>query len=445
MSSTAGIFFLKGTQSMSKKDKPTNMKEDKLQIIPYDTWSKIQNRKNRVWYDRIIAMHTSVAEAVFVSNFLYLWNKFQNADTDGIFIVPKRFKELTGISPYTFRKIVHDWEKKEILETKSKNLPLKKYYKLNTKMLSIYLSCIYTYGAAHLVEFDKISYRIDQVKVVEFDKIYNKSKIEETIKDVSSQKSETDSTVYITVLAMQINKIVQKTKTLTHKVRISTWEKQIKALHKDYTQQEIVNTLEWYIKHYKDKYVPRIHTPKLQEVFPRIVNVKRIVEEKAKEKEDDIKTDNIKVGKKAKSIAERLLFDGFPKTTKEDLQVAVQISINNYRAYKTKHNQLIEQEEKKAEKKTKQRNGIKSSNDTIISGFAKYLSKTQGSTYSFIQDWFEDFGNTVGQYKGWHGNLQRCIFTVDNKRFITSCTEIAREYSDENRWTKYKRALDKLQ
>jgi hypothetical protein len=109
-----------------------------MKKLNVNLWLSNENKSITV-YDNNIAVATSIDEAVFVRRILYLWQKFNKQP---MFIVPERFCHPVGMSVYSFRKIVRQWEKDKLITTECHGLPLKKYYAINEENLSSYLNKI---------------------------------------------------------------------------------------------------------------------------------------------------------------------------------------------------------------------------------------------------------------------------------------------------------------
>jgi hypothetical protein len=121
-----------------------NESKKHLYDMPYEFWRTNQNlQKNLIMYDKTLAQNTSMEEAVFVSRFIWHYEKFRRVNNDWVFIQPQIFTRPLGMSVYTFRKIAKKWEELGLVETKCKGIPLKKWYRLNTNKLAEYLSEIY--------------------------------------------------------------------------------------------------------------------------------------------------------------------------------------------------------------------------------------------------------------------------------------------------------------
>lgn len=96
-----------------------------------------------------IARATSLAEAVFLDFFLYMWLTKKHEDGPrvyerrpgwGIYIYPAWFSLKTGLTVYQFRSIAKRYEEEGIFKTRvDKRYGNRKYYSLNFNRLNKYL------------------------------------------------------------------------------------------------------------------------------------------------------------------------------------------------------------------------------------------------------------------------------------------------------------------
>lgn len=118
--------------------------------------TKTLSSEYQTTFNNYFANATSIPEAVFLSWFLYMWeHKQKNGE---MFIVEAKFTKRTSISKSAFRKVVKKWEELNIIRTKCKGLPLKKWYELNTENLLKYMNLHFSKGLnPHLAESGEIT------------------------------------------------------------------------------------------------------------------------------------------------------------------------------------------------------------------------------------------------------------------------------------------------
>jgi hypothetical protein len=269
------------------------MKTKPKTIIPYSFWAANQNKKNTTTYDNVIACQTSMEEAVFVRRFIWLYESKKQEGQGWVFIVPKTFAERVGMSVYSFRRVVKRWEHLNILETKSKGLPLKKYYHLDEERLAWYLSCLYEKRVTitNLIENDKIGSRKREDKVIENDKILNTSKRSKGNNCCDGDKPHTQrSHKSFSVLggdkpkdtpehrlSVQFFQAVQDTVERnfprnqlpkkdkdTGRRNWTAWDRAFRDFLQEgrFTYEQISSTIKWYASHIGKKCVPELYSAK---------------------------------------------------------------------------------------------------------------------------------------------------------------------------------------
>ena len=248
------------------------------ETIPFSWWSKNHNSKCITVYDNDIARATSIQEAVFIRRFIFLWEKWKS--NDGIFIVPKTFCSKVGMSTYAFRKIVNAWEDCNIIKTKSKGLPLKKWYKLDEKKLAEYLTNLKEKGSiTYVIENDKIGYRKRQDKVIENDKIYSSNS-----KSNNSQRSAGESNCFDQFkekntkpkgyeLACKLYKALKKKRKIFASPNIKKWCAEFSKLEQHVPKSQIKQVISWYGKNIGEEYINEAYCAQSFCLkFPSIVN-----------------------------------------------------------------------------------------------------------------------------------------------------------------------------
>lgn len=251
-------------------------------VIPYKFWAANQNKQNTTSYDNVIAQATSMEEAVFIRRFLWHYERKKREGNGWVFIVPKAFAVRVGMTVYAFRKVVRKWEKLKIIQTRSKGLPLKKYYRLNEDGLAKYLSGIY--AGSHLIENDNLGCRNREDKVIENDKIYNASKSleDKTVAGTERARRRPAKSLVLSGmdkarktperrLSISLYKIVSphlkglpnqlpKPDKDTGKKNWKSWDREFHQLLQALTLDKVTEVMEWYGQNYGGDFVPEIES-----------------------------------------------------------------------------------------------------------------------------------------------------------------------------------------
>ena len=263
--------------------------------IPYEVWVKCSNEKDITVYDNQIAKASSIDEAVFIRRIIFLWEKCKH-DKE-MFIVPKKFAEPVGMSIHSFRKIVKQWEKKKIIKTKNKGLPLKKWYRINEKLLAKHISELKgNHLNPQVTQNDKITYSKRQLKVTQNDKIYNKNKVRESNTVVPkgsngliSSKNADISKSFDYRMSSKLYESLAKKRKIMRKVDLVRWSKQFAKFRIDnnLSKMDFKKTLMWYCKNIGGEFVPRAYAAKsFCDKYVRILDAKEPPKDKSMPQEE---------------------------------------------------------------------------------------------------------------------------------------------------------------
>jgi len=233
--------------------------------------------------------------------------------------------------------------------------------------------------------------------------------------------------------AKHFNLFVQKRKLFKAKIRTSTWTKILIELHiKDnYTKAQIKQTIDWYKKHHKEKYTPKIYKVKdLQEKFPQIIE--------AKKRDEESKTPAIVISKTAQTIFNTLTKNNrsWPKGSQKKLAETIQISLTNYECFFKQHKRLLKDYKTKTTAVGKQ----------VYRFAAKYLKYQFHTPNDFIVWWFDMIWEQICNWKSWSGNLSSYVFDIDVQLLSNLGEGWAMEWcSDVQCWHRYVKAVKRYE
>lgn len=234
--------------------------------IPYKWWAKNHKDGCITVYDNDIARASSIMEAVFVRRFIYLWEKCKHKGE--MFIIPDDFCNPVGMTKYAFRKIVKRWEEKGIIKTKSKGLPLKKWYRLNENKLAKHLTTLKLIGGAHLVGSNNLGLLDSEDKVHGTKKIYNKRKVSKHSQSHSAEGdcfeefSNGDPNPKGFKNAKRLYKVLAKKRKIMRTPNIKSWCRSFAKLERDVPKKKIREVISWYGKNVGEEFIPQAYSAK---------------------------------------------------------------------------------------------------------------------------------------------------------------------------------------
>lgn len=212
-----------------------------------------------------------------------------------------------------------------------------------------------------------------------------------------------------------------------HKYNPSKWGAQFRLLRtKDgYDPVLVQNVLEWFLGQYTRDTRPRIENAKqFRHRFKWI-----------KDKYDQYQQQNpqITVSDSAKDIVRILTMQKWPKNSTKDLPVAVQVSLNGWKAFRSKLLEYV-------------RNNPITDESPRHLKIAHWLAGAFPSGNYFVEYWFRQVHNSVANWDNWHGNLLKEVFDGDpnNKRFEKFVSDLITGHTQRNPqpiWSKIKESL----
>jgi len=222
----------------------------------------------------------------------------------------------------------------------------------------------------------------------------------------------------------------------------------IDLFHNHHIPKERINTVyEWYIKNYDDEYTPKLE--KLDHIIERFSRIERAMQRKERSsskmiREQPSKDIAVWISKEAKEIVLNLLDLGNWDFTEQDLQIAVQTSLNNYQHHIDLQNKLYKQLKKKGEKvrQTKRRNGVQ-----LESLYMFVQNMMEDANFDgYIERWFGEY--VYEKLKSWQkydGDLTHFIWNNTNRRWHKKMIRYVNDFGESTKfWYKYLEVLERL-
>jgi hypothetical protein len=173
---------------------------------------------------------------------------------------------------------------------------------------------------------------------------------------------------------------------------------------------ELQNILDWYCEEILKRDLDDKSFPQVQDAqsFRKCMNRNNWIPRLY----DDHVTRNpqIEISANALQIVKQLRMLRWPKDSGKDLPVAVQLTINNYTAVKSKLRKYLELNPAEIKTKNSVRSGTPVSR--MVDGLLRFLPQAE----LFAEQWFRSLHNRVHNWKDWHGNLLREAFSGDFKQ-----------------------------
>lgn len=416
-----------------------------LVVTNADEYLSFENQKGITIYDNNIARASSVYTAIMIRRFVYLHDKYKKLNRGWFFIVPETFCNVPGIPIYAFRKEIKEWEKRGLVETTLKGLPLKKWYRCKTHEFAIWVNTLKRLGAhlienanltsttfPHLNEFDKIASPKRQDKVPEFDKILSKNISK--IKDTRITRSQVRENVLVDLslpiktffdkCASRLFDTIQKNLKITPTTNFKNWAKEFKALHQQgVDDKRMRNVLIWYCQHMDEKFVPVAHSAKsFREKFTLIESAR--ARSKAPKEETPPEPEKV-TNSKLIELIEFVENLGWGPGTSSIRQCVID-SWKNFKAWE-KRDEEIRPTLKKEIRET-----------------IREWDMTYNATgcFSVLQIWFENRKLDVENWNDWKGHTRGFIWSINNNYLQKEAIEYVTEYSgSDNHWQRYMKAL----
>lgn len=189
------------------------------------------------------------------------------------------------------------------------------------------------------------------------------------------------------------------------------WAKAFAKLRKEVDDKSrVMKVLRWYCLHLGDKYIPvALSGEGFRSKFLQI--------ELAMKRQDG---DDVQVTPEASKITKELITRRtWPKESSKQLPQAVQVSLDNYTAFR--------------EALTRLRTSAKSSK---LVPLANYLTHKLSPPVSFVTQWFLQVHDRIANWDQWNGKLASFAFRRDHPTFITEFAGHAGRYATDGaaRW-----------
>lgn len=387
--------------------------------IPYDIW-KSSGERNVTVYDNDLARGSSIEEAVVIRRFIYLWEKFKEEQKDKIFIQPEAFCKPVGLTVYSFRRIMKEWEAIGFLRTHCMGLPLKKYYHIDEGDFAGYLSEIRAKGMSYSVkaqldETVNIGVRSGKVKVGESGKILNRGIIgEENNRDVrpapSARKGgffgQDREPTWAEKGAQKLEEFIRQTYQLKRTPNRGKWANEFEQLLLDIgDKQRVEQVVLWYFKNYKIEFIPKVFSASdLRKKFTKIEDrMKREMGAAPIEWEAD---------EEDKVMHSHLVDLNWPNGSLAQLPQTIHLSRIAYAQWRKKLVAFRDESGSRMQAWVKRLEGV-------------YL----GSVNNFVEGWLKQVNKRVATWKDWNGDLLRYVWNPEHPDFVKMCMHECQQYS----------------
>jgi len=280
-------------------------------------------------YNNCIAASTSIHEAVFVSWFLWMWDKKsywnQKDRVQEMYIVEADFCRFTHLPANGFRTIVSKWERKKIVQTIIKYAPPKKYYRLDEERFTKYVTAMMEdSNSEETKELTPENPRINSEETKELTPKKLGRYIKAETKNSPSERNPKGTVAHTKRVGRRPPKPLDflgsskaKVSSQEHNLSIlffngvhphlkgkpnrlpkkdpDTGKRDFKAWDKVWhdflhnpeydkiTHQEVKHAVEWYCNHYGQQYVPKVDSPKT--FVERYVDILDAIEREKQDKQ----------------------------------------------------------------------------------------------------------------------------------------------------------------
>lgn len=398
---------------MSTEEIAAKLKEHEILIIPYSFWATGGNERNVTVYDNDIARESSIEEAVIIRRFIYLWEKLK-ADRNEVFIVPKDFCQPVGLSIYAFRRVMETWEKKKIITTTCRGIPLKKFYTLNENRLALHLSYLKRIKCdPHLAENGKIGCLKQELNLAESGNLYNRIRIGENnnsggeprlgfgVVEKSFEKT----------AASRLETLLRRHRRVTGPVQIKTWQRIIRGMLKANSKETIKAVIQFLENddNFKWQYTPVFYSA--TGFKTKFDGLRAAMDRTAAAKPFD---NQQQASEEEQWVLDLLNSLDWPKGSQSDLLECVRDSLIAYTAFSVRFWAMP--------KAFKARSSISYFHEHL--GAFVYTSPKQ-----YVLDWFRAVHYKLSRWKDWNDKLQKYKWTVTHPDHVTMLEEHSTRFS----------------
>lgn len=206
-------------------------------------------------------------------------------------------------------------------------------------------------------------------------------------------------------------------------ISIKVWAKDFSKLRlvDKLTKKEIRETLDWYVSHFNEDYVPQAYSA--SGFRKKYFAIRRAM----------LRTVNIptKVSEEAVLIVDSLLALTWPKGTKNELPITVQMSLKAY-------SDFIESRSKAGDSIARGEHKVRGGSLRQFVGFHAHMEYVLTSPKSFVLQWMRQLNDRLESWEEWSGNLRSMAFNVKSKQFQRMGRIWAQDYcQDPARWDFY--------
>jgi hypothetical protein len=215
--------------------------------------------------------------------------------------------------------------------------------------------------------------------------------------------------------------IIAKTQ-LTRKPSMRAWAEEIRLLRKAASKSSILEMIEWYSLHSKDKYTPWIFSgTTFRAKFPQLL------EAKARAQAEPQRVRRTITGL-ANIMAESLKQSyHWPKGSEAQVAEACQIGIDEL-------TELFERMNSKFHELTTQKLDFRDPRVNILN-FILHLRDYVADARQFVPGWMADINGMISRWSNWHGDLLKLALSIESKKFQQMGYDWSNEWSGSNqRW-----------
>ncbi len=230
---------------------------------------------------------------------------------------------------------------------------------------------------------------------------------------------ETTSIPFDQEMASKLYNALKKAKMLPFKCSPSRWPEQFRILRSNLTEGEIKSTVEWYVEHLKDEYVPKVQSAKkFRSEYSRI--------SAAMVREGNFLGAGIKPSAQALHIATQSELN-WPGTEKQQVPVFVQIGLTSYNQFTAAIRTLYFKLKSESRAKTEQRDGDVNSEDWKETKLVQYIIDTMPGPRDIINTYLKAANWLAWNNPNWNGNIIPLSFRVETNRFQQMMSRLVAE------------------
>jgi hypothetical protein len=345
-----------------------------------DIVNKLLSRDNWIIFSRLLLRELNSDEAILLSYLINISDRMAN-DKGWFYRKMQHIRSEMYISESKQTRIMRSLAKKGCISTKYKGIPARRFIRINSKRIR------------EIIDTDSL-----KLTSQESSRLTSQESTELTSDIITSNKvtkRKGNPLVSFGILCARIlKKAIHANTRVVATFQIKRQAKEFESMLKVLNDEDrILNVLEWYCAHMKDREklrLPSIVSPKqFRKQFVWIEE--RYVKLKHQE-------EKIKITEQAERIADRLSMKSWPKGCKDQLPRVVQVSLNEYNKFMDR---------------------LQGYNfDDKMQPCVDYLVNKLPNATHYIQQWFEEVNEGLHRLNGkWGGDLHSFRFTPQHKKF----------------------------